>query len=502
MPGNGIFISYRRDDTSGYAGRLYDRLVGRFGDDRVFMDIDRIAPGHEFATDIEKALIDCDACVVLIGRQWLSITDAEGHRRLDDPTDFVRLEVATAIRRGITIFPVLVDRANAPASAALPDDIRALAGRQAIELTNERWNYDTGRLLLALQEELAPTEPPREPKPPKPPKRERPRRSPKRPALIAGGVLLALALAFGTWVATRSDGGGTPGGGGGGHSPGPEAPTLSGTYAVTMELTKLKGTLGPDNVLWEEPNPVVGESGDGWDSQTWIFAGNGTWRVAQRPKIVGALESDGSYTDTARANCSSEPDGKADVTRHLVPTTGSPGPVADSFRGQLTIHWNCAATGPIDATFAINGTHSISLSDYSANVETLLRRSADVRTQLNSVLNEIDATSALDLTRPALRTIISSRSTMLGQASTWEVPPGAEGVNRRLVKMLRVSLVQDKDWLRYVNARLGGDSATANTVYASIQQSPTDSVKASFLDAYNELRKQSGEHPLPSDYFF
>ena len=68
--------------------------------------------------------------------------------------------------------------------------------------------------------------------------------------------------------------------------------------------------------------------------------------------------------------------------------------------------------------------------------------------------------------------------------------------------MLRVSLVQDKDWLRYVNARLGGDSATASTVYASIQQSPTDSVKASFLDAYNELRKQSGEHPLPSDYFF
>jgi hypothetical protein len=350
MPGNGIFISYRRDDTSGYAGRLYDRLVGRFGDDRVFMDIDTIAPGHEFATDIEKALTDCDACVVLIGRQWLSITDAEGRRRLDDPTDFVRLEVATAIRRGITIFPVLVDRANALASVALPDDIRPLAGRQAIELTNERWNYDTGRLLLALQEKLTPTEPPR---PPMRPKQERPARSPKRPALIAGGALLVLAVATGAWLATRSSGEASTGGG---QSTVPGAPSLSGTYAVTMELTRFEGTLGEGNQLWEEPSPVVGEDGDEWDSQTWIFPGNESWKVAGRDVIDGALDTDGSYTDVGNAKCSSEPDGTADVTRHFVPTTESPGSAADSFTGELTIRWDCAATGPIDATFAISGT--------------------------------------------------------------------------------------------------------------------------------------------------
>ena len=351
MPGSGIFISYRRDDTSGYAGRLYDRLVGRFGDDRVFMDIDTIAPGHEFATDIDKALTDCDACVVLIGRRWLSIADGGGHRRLDDPTDFVRLEVATAIRRGITVFPVLVDRAGAPASAALPDDIRPLAGRQAIELTNERWNYDTGRLLLALEEELHPEEPP--PPPPAQPKPRRPKGWWKRPALIGGGALVAIVIAVTGVLATRSSDDGTGGGGGGGSS---GAPTLNGTYDVTMELQTFEGTLGENNQLWNEPDPVVGVSGDDWASQTWIFTEGGSWKVAERDVINGSLQDDGSYVHMGNAKCSSEPDGSADVTRRFLPTNTQPaGSPADSFVGTLTIDWDCAATGPIDATFRITG---------------------------------------------------------------------------------------------------------------------------------------------------
>jgi hypothetical protein len=357
MPGSGIFISYRRDDTSGYAGRLYDRLVGRFGDDRVFMDIDTILPGHEFATDIDKALTDCDACVVLIGRQWLSITDADGHRRLDDATDFVRLEVATAIRRGITVFPVLVDRASAPVSMLLPDDIRPLAGRQAIELTNERWNYDTGRLLLALEEELGVKEPP---PPPKRQQKERRDQTAKRPVLIAGGVLLALVLALGGWFATRSNGDettgttGTTGGGGGGGKP-----PLNGTYRVSMELTDFPSTLGENNVLWDEPNPQVGVSGDDWASQTWRFTPEGSWTVVEREVIEGRLQSDGSYIDVGNAKCSSEADGTADVTRHLVPTnTQPPGSPADTFTGTLSIHWDCDATGPVDATFSIEGSRT------------------------------------------------------------------------------------------------------------------------------------------------
>ena len=150
----GIFISYRRDDTAGYAGRLYDRLLARYGPERVFIDIDTIRPGHDFASDIAQALSDCVACVVLIGARWGSITQIDGERRLEDPTDFVRLEVATAIRRGITVIPVLVENASPPSASSLPEELRVLAGRQAIELSSQRWNYDVGRLILTLDEIL------------------------------------------------------------------------------------------------------------------------------------------------------------------------------------------------------------------------------------------------------------------------------------------------------------------------------------------------------------
>jgi hypothetical protein len=340
MPGSGIFISYRRDDTSGYAGRLYDRLVGRFGDDRVFMDIDTIAPGHEFATDIDKALTDCNACVVLIGRQWLAITDADGHRRLDDPTDFVRLEVATAIRRGITVFPVLVDRATAPVSMLLPDEIKQLAGRQAIELTNERWNYDTGRLLLALEKELGIKEPPPPPQQAPKPARVRRTRSWKRPALIGGAALLAIVVALGAWLLSGSG----------------EPPALDGTYDVTMTLESMtEETFGPNNALWNEPDPQVGVSGDDWSSQVWVFTSDGVWKVVERHVIEGHLGSDGSYVHIGNAHCDSGP--SAEVTRTLTPLrTDPPGSPADTFTGRLTIHWQCEGLGPFDALFSIEGT--------------------------------------------------------------------------------------------------------------------------------------------------
>jgi len=331
MPSSGIFISYRRDDSAGFAGRLYDRLVERFGVDRVFMDIDAIAPGHEFATDIEKALTECTACVVLIGRDWLTIKEADGGRRLDDPTDFVRLEVATAIRRGITVFPVLVDKATPPSSSALPDDIRQLARRQAIELSNERWNYDVGRLLLSLEEVVGPADTLPHPR--------------KRPALIAAGALLLLFAAVAAWLAMRPSGEGT------GST---TAPPLSGTYDVAMELVSFDGTLG-NNQLWGESNPQEGVSGDGWASQHWIFSPTGGWTVAERETINGTLGSDGTYTDLGEAGCGPN---STEVARHFVPTDTVPsGSAAEAFSGTLTIHWDCD-TGPVDAMFGINGTLS------------------------------------------------------------------------------------------------------------------------------------------------
>ncbi|HSX92712.1 MAG TPA: toll/interleukin-1 receptor domain-containing protein, partial [Hydrogenophaga sp.] len=148
---DGIFISYRRDDASGYAGRLYDRLKAHFGDDRVFMDVAEIEPGTDFVEAIERAVGSCRVLIVLIGDEWLAMRDAQGQRRLDDPQDFIRLEVATALRRGIRVVPVVLDRATMPRAEELPEELKPLARRQAIALQHLQWEASTGALIQALQ---------------------------------------------------------------------------------------------------------------------------------------------------------------------------------------------------------------------------------------------------------------------------------------------------------------------------------------------------------------
>src|SRR3954454_18329783 len=107
----GIFISYRREDSIAYAGRLYDRLQAHFGDEQVFMDIDTLRPGEDFVEAIQRTVASCDALVAVIGRSWLMAQDQKGQRRLDDPEDFVRLEIAAALERGIRVIPALVGNA-------------------------------------------------------------------------------------------------------------------------------------------------------------------------------------------------------------------------------------------------------------------------------------------------------------------------------------------------------------------------------------------------------
>src|SRR5215472_13765092 len=107
----GIFISYRREETAANAGRLYDRLSGRFGEDRVFMDVDSIAYGVDFTRAVVDAVSGCDVLLVLIGRDWLAITDGKGRRRLDNSDDWVRVEIETALQRDIRVVPMLVDGA-------------------------------------------------------------------------------------------------------------------------------------------------------------------------------------------------------------------------------------------------------------------------------------------------------------------------------------------------------------------------------------------------------
>jgi hypothetical protein len=155
VTGSRIFISYRRGDSSAHAGRLADRLVAEFGEDGVFMDVDTIEPGADFVDYIDDAVGSCDVLIALIGDEWLDCRDDVGERRLDDPEDFVRLEVAAGLERDIRVVPVLVEGAVMPRAHELPEPLRRLARRNALEITDTRWRHDAGRLVETIKKVLA-----------------------------------------------------------------------------------------------------------------------------------------------------------------------------------------------------------------------------------------------------------------------------------------------------------------------------------------------------------
>jgi hypothetical protein len=145
-----IFISYRREDTAYPAGWLYDRLVDHFGGGQVFKDIDSIVLGDDFVDVITEAVESCDVLLALIGDEWLTVTDVDGRRRIDDPDDFVRLELEAALSRSVRVIPILVDGATMPKAEELPDSLKKLVRRQALELSPSRFEFDTNRLVNVL----------------------------------------------------------------------------------------------------------------------------------------------------------------------------------------------------------------------------------------------------------------------------------------------------------------------------------------------------------------
>ena len=146
-----IFISYRRQDTAFPAGWLFEQLTDHFGPGQVFKDIDSIRLGDDFVEVMTRAVESCDVLLALIGKDWLTIADAQGRRRLDDPDDSVRLEIETALARNIRVIPVLVDGARMPRPDQLPARLVSLVRRQALELSPARFESDTGRLLQVLR---------------------------------------------------------------------------------------------------------------------------------------------------------------------------------------------------------------------------------------------------------------------------------------------------------------------------------------------------------------
>jgi hypothetical protein len=184
-----IFISYRRDDAKAEARSIYQHLARIYGRDQIFMDVDSIQKGLDFTKVLGRSLSETSVMLVVMGRTWLSRQDENGVRRLDDPADYVRLEIATALQRDIPVIPVRVDGARLPRTEELPDDLKSLVRRQGTAITHENFDSDVRGLEADLKQLVAPVGP---------------RRFPVLPVSIGAAALLALIAGGGIWWTARS----------------------------------------------------------------------------------------------------------------------------------------------------------------------------------------------------------------------------------------------------------------------------------------------------------
>jgi TIR domain len=147
----GIFINYRRDDAPGVAGRLFDYLTLKFPRRSLFMDVDAMNPGIDFAKQLDTQVAQCRVLIAVIGPHWLDARDKAGQRRLDSEKDYVRIELASALKRAIPVIPILVDGATMPPADTLSDDLKPLTRRHALELRHSRFNADADAIMHALE---------------------------------------------------------------------------------------------------------------------------------------------------------------------------------------------------------------------------------------------------------------------------------------------------------------------------------------------------------------
>jgi hypothetical protein len=182
-----IFISYRRQDSNHQAGRLYDHLSAHFGPDQLFKDVDSIELGQDFRKVLAEKVGECDVLLALVGDGWLSAASPAGQRRLDDPTDYVRIEIESALRRGIPVIPLLVGQAPVPAPESLPPSLQDLAYRHGTHIRPDPdFREDVQRLVRHLSKMTGTSA--REPEPPvAPPPDPPPVRRPERHEDLGAG---------------------------------------------------------------------------------------------------------------------------------------------------------------------------------------------------------------------------------------------------------------------------------------------------------------------------
>jgi TIR domain len=149
-----IFINYRRGDDPGFAQALFGRLEQAFPAEQLFIDVDNIEPGLDFVRVLTDQVTECDVLISVIGKGWIDARDDAGVRRLDNPADFVRVEIESALAQDKRVIPVLVGQAQMPRADQLPEAMKPFATRNAVRLTHERFRSDTGALIAALQRAL------------------------------------------------------------------------------------------------------------------------------------------------------------------------------------------------------------------------------------------------------------------------------------------------------------------------------------------------------------
>lgn len=153
-----LFISYRRTDSAGYSGRVHDRLQREFGDNLLFMDVDSIPLGTNFVKMLGEEVAKCDVLLAVIGPGWLEAHDEKGNRRLDNPDDFVRIEIGTALKRGIPVVPILLEGTQVPKADQLPDDLKELTLRNGLDVRHASFAEDMERLIRGLKGARLPPE--------------------------------------------------------------------------------------------------------------------------------------------------------------------------------------------------------------------------------------------------------------------------------------------------------------------------------------------------------
>ena len=259
-----VFLSYRRDDTGGRAGRLYDALAQKYGQQRVFQDVSSATPGLDFTARIESTIADSDAVLVVIGPNWLS-SSVDAGRRIDQHDDFVRREVSAALATDKPVVPVLVDGAALPRTDELPTEMADLVNRQAVTLRDTSWHQDVDGLIRQLEGEG-----------------QRLIGNRRRKYVIAGVTVVALVATTFIVRAVMDDGSEDDSSG-----ETPICPDIDGTFIA------LESSEAPPTEWVVAPNQGEVEVVAAW----WRYAGGNEYEVIVRVKVTNTTDSVEGTTD-------------------------------------------------------------------------------------------------------------------------------------------------------------------------------------------------------------